>query len=373
MYRPILTIKQRFVDYYRCHIKPFFAKDFHILLGIVLLALILRLYFALTVSVDADLRLWVDYILVSEGGPVDGLRGPLYIYFLRFIFSFGGPILVSVFQAVSGVFCVILLYFIATRIGNRRAGLLAAGIGAVYPGWILQVISATPATLLVLVSIVLMAALLSRGSERFRAIVSAAAVAMGILLEPVMVFLVPGTFIAVRKRTIFAIVLVGFLLPWTLRNSIIERRPVPVYRVEAYKVDFDRFLPGNLPGRKNFVESLYYNASKITSKGWVAVRAEKEESNRNNVNTVAYAYTVIMIFGMFGIVKRYKKTHRAAVLPFASYTLLLIILTVFNERYRIVLEPVFIAYAAVLIFDFRETGKSKHEPTVVRGLNLEKP
>ena len=356
MDRWISTIKQVLKDCYYSHLKPAFAKDSDILLVIVLLALALRLYFALTFSAGPSLGFKSDFILASQGGPVDSLQGPMYIHFLRLMFSMGGKPTVFVFQAIAGTVSVILLYYIATRICNRKAGLLAAVLAAVYPGAILQVISATPAALLVLTSVVLMAVLLSRGEECLRAIVSAGVVAVGILLEPMMVFLVPGSLFAVRKRVVFAIVLIGLLLPWTLRNSIVDRKPVPVYRIEAYCFDFDKFHPSMLRGRWHLVEKLYSNTSAITGKGWATGGDKKEESKRNSTYAAAYAYSAIMLFGLFGLAKRYRKTHRQAVLPFVSYSLMLIVLTVFTQRYRIVLEPLFITYSAALIFGQRESG-----------------
>ena len=53
------------------------------------------------------------------------------------------------------------------------------------------------------------------------------------------------------------------LLPWTVRNSFVERRPVPLYREQAYRVDVKKFRPGQLRGRWQLVEGIYQNAAAI--------------------------------------------------------------------------------------------------------------
>ncbi len=182
------------------------------------------------------------------------------------------------------------------------------------------------------------------------------------MLDPIMAFLIPGTILSDKKRIVFIIVLAGMLLPLTVRNSIVEKKALPVYGAPAFELDFSKFKPTQLKGRWNTVAQIYNNASSITSKEWALSDDEETDQNMNSTYTAAYAYTIIMVLGIVGLARYYRREQRKIFLPAALYTVLLLILTSFSKRYRIPFEPLFLIYGAAILCRFRpgSSGKTAH-------------
>lgn len=355
MRRYIDSLRNDLAGFWRDRIVRAYSRDWDLLLVILLLSLSLRLYLAFAYDAGPTFGYEEEFTAAAEISPA---QAPLYTIFLRvftFFFGSGSRTAVCAVQSILISAGIMLLYYIATRMCGRRAGLAAAALGALYPGFIFSAISITPGLFITFVTIILMASLAGESAAGFRAVAAAVAAAAGVMLEPVMIFIVPGAIIALRRRLLFAAVLAVLLIPLTVLNSIVEKRPVPLYRAEAYGIDLGKFSPSKLRGRWHLVESIYSNTSVITSRGWAAEQEEMAEADRNSTYTAAYAYTMIMILGITGLARHYRRRHWRLMLPAVSYFLILMFLTVFAIRFRLVFEPLLVAYSASII------GGCRHE------------
>ncbi len=350
--RKITEITGRYcVDLWRSHVKPAFSADWDLLAIILLLSLALRIYFAFVFNGNLTLGFGQNYVLIAESGRIDALQAPLYPFFLRvllFIFGSKGLTAVFVLQSIISSAGLLLVYFITSRLCGRRAGLIAAALGAIYPDFILYNLSATPGSLELFFILVIMASGISGIGHTASSVISSASLALCILLDPVMVFLLPGSIIAARKRLVFLLVLAGLIMPWALRNSFAEGRPVPVYDTAAYHVDVSKYSPNNLEGRWHTIRRIYNNASLITGKSWGMTDDPGSGASRDSTYAAGYAFTFVMLFGFMGLARHYRKGHGRVVLPAVIYAVLLILFTVFLNRFRIPIEPLFVIYAGAL-------------------------
>ena len=124
-------------------------RDRNILLGIVVLAFVLRIVCMIVLS---PTREWVDsstydtlatQIVSGNGftnlsGTPTRIRPPAYPLFIAGIYAFTGhnPIAATTVQALLGSLGVCLIYFITRRFSNSRSALTAALIAATYPALI---------------------------------------------------------------------------------------------------------------------------------------------------------------------------------------------------------------------------------------------
>ncbi|MBN2185127.1 MAG: glycosyltransferase family 39 protein [Candidatus Krumholzibacteriota bacterium] len=341
-----------FLDLWRDRIVPSFSKDWDLLAVIILLSLSLRLYFAFSFDSEIFFGFKNDFFEIAKNGTIGPERAPLYLLFLRMmllLFRDGAMAAGFAIQGIINSISVLLIYFIASRIFNRKTALVAASLGAIYPNFILANLSLTPGSFEIFIVLALITAALSETGDMARSAISSALVGIAMMLDPIMAFLIPGTILAMKKRLAFFLILIGILFPLTIRNSIVEKRVVPVYRAEAYELDFSKFKPTRLKGRWNTVAQIYNNASYITSKEWALSDDEGTDQNTNSTYTAAYAYTVLMVLGIIGLARYYRKEERNALLPVAFYTVLMLILTSFSKRYRIPFEPLFVIYASAIL------------------------
>lgn len=353
------------LNLWKDRIVPSFSRDWDLLAVIILLSLSLRLYFAFSFHSEISFGFENDFLNIAKSGMIGPEQAPLYILFLRmllFVFRDGAMTAGYAIQGVINSICVLLIYFIAVRIFNRKTALVAASLGAIYPNFILVNLSLTPGSFEIFIVLVLITAALSNISALARAVISSVLVGIAVMLDPIMAFLIPGTLLAMKKRLAFFLILAGILLPLTVRNSIVEKISVPVYRSEAYELDFSKFTPTKLKGRWNTVEQIYNNASRITRKEWAISGEEGTEQETNSTYTAAYAYTVLMVLGLIGFARYYRREERIILLPVVLYTVLLIILTAFAKRYRIALEPLFVLYASAVLCRYKTAAPGDNSP-----------
>ena len=218
----------------------------------LLLGLGLRAGFGLTragLDASADERnwdgaarvFWKAGLLHSDGGTY---RPPLYPLMVAGIYQVCGPHpeVVRLWQALLGTATVALLYGIGRRLGGERVGLLAAGLGAVYPLFVFFAAVLMAETLLVLLTTA--ALLLALRLEAMPSAKNAAALGLvlglGALCKPVVLAWVPfllwgwwcrpGS--SRWERSGRAATAVGMmalvLVPWTLRNAVVHGFFVPI-------------------------------------------------------------------------------------------------------------------------------------------------
>ena len=336
---------------WREHVKPAFEADWDLLAIIISLSLALRLYFAFTFDGNLTFGFDEDYLLAAQSGITDARQAPLYPFFIRILsFIFGEKFQTAAFiiQSIFNTAGILLIYFITSRLCGRRAGVIGAGIGAVYPGFILFNLSMTPGSFEVFLILVIMASGISRLGRIASSVISSVSLALCILLDPVMAFLIPGSILAARKRIVFLLVLAGLLMPWAIRNSIIRGQPVPLYSATAYHVDFGKYIPNDLEGGWHTARGIYDNASRIFVKSWGISDEKGSPGVRDSTYAAGYAFTLVMILGFIGFARRYRREHNRAVMPVVIYNVLLILFSVFLTRFRIPIEPVFLIYTGAL-------------------------
>ena len=345
--------------------------DRDLLLVIFALSLALRIYFTLAFDVRVWAKYSTDFVALAGSSLPAGDGAPLYPLFLKAMLavSRGNLALPCLVQSLLDSVAVVLLYIAGARLGGRRTGLVAAGIAAVYPNFILYTISPTPASACVFIAAALIAAASIGGAERARAAVSGALAAVGILIEPSMLFLLAGSAAAMRGRLTLMLVAAGILLPWAVGNSIVEREPLPLYRGGVWGMDVSKYRPSSVRGYWQPVARIYENLTIVTQRGWDVGSAQRDGETApfaagekdaappdaapagmlGSTYVATYAYIVVMLLGIVGIMRTVRKRHLSVVLPFGAYLGLVALFSTGDLRHRIVLEPLLILYTAMLI------------------------
>ncbi|HUV37495.1 MAG TPA: glycosyltransferase family 39 protein [Patescibacteria group bacterium] len=363
---------------------------------IFIVALAIRVYCACACGVDPDFSDMAEYNALAVHGGFDTYRVPLYPLFLRAVYSLFGDYnytAVFVIQGIIGAFTSLLLYAVAAGMWNRRAGLIAALIFAVYPHFILYNLTTLSETLGVFCVAAIMLVASKDIPNTCKAVALAAVTGTGVLLKPALLFLVPGLFATVRRRWLFVIVLAAVISPWTVRNAVMFRRFVPVSETGAFnfylsyneKADgttgkapdvqrpvhgpgaTSRELPPRPSGsqmeylqralrfiaynRLKTAQIIYNKVSVLFMRGWEShlMGGWEIERVRNLSNVMAYAYVPLAFLGFFGLARYYRREHRPVVAPVAGYVLLVILLSIFKFRFRLLMEPMLVVYASAFL------------------------
>ncbi len=287
---------------------------------------------------------------------------PLYPLFLKGMSAVTGGIdfrAVFVMQGILGVCAALLLYAAVARLAGRRAGFVAAAIAAFYPPFIVYGLVPVPELLVSAIVCSIMAVAASSLIEGRKAAALGALAAAGILLKPVLICLAPGLLLATKRRRLCLLVLMLALVPFTAINLARSGKIEPVYRVGVYPLGA---IPwANAPDAWSVVDAVYANAAGVmkqglnidpylgpeSAPGGGAAGGAARDGNARHL--AVYGYQVIMLAGLVGLLRRYRTEHRAIVIPLVVYVAALVLLSRFGPDYRVPLEPLFIAYAAILL------------------------
>jgi len=222
-------------------IKEFFTSEKYTLLSLFIFALVIRVLYVIRLSPSAFSPDGGDWIHIATG-IVNGMgyggnwRSPVYPFFLAAVFFFkaGSILLVRIAQALVDSFTCIVIYFIAKRIFDRRAGMLAALLTALYPYFIYNtgdILKETLFTFLISLSILLF----YHAIERDRLILKIAAgisFGLSVLCKSTILPFYMSAFIwyiafhppqiQIKDKIRGALVIFSFMLltiaPWTIRN-----------------------------------------------------------------------------------------------------------------------------------------------------------
>lgn len=349
------------------------------LIAILAVALLVRLVLALTCRALPDFSDMATYneLALSPGIPYSPPPG--YPLFLRGVYTLFGPLnytAVFVVQGLIGTLTVFLLYAVTKRVAGERAGLIAAGIAAVYPNLVLYGLTTMTEIFGIILAVLLIAAIVLPESERRKSILAAVVLGAGYFFRPAFLFFLPGAFLCIRKRIVFIITIAAVLGPWFAYGHISgessNRGALGFYKsynpkatgVKHYKLEEtdlgSRELPSGtyLEDAVKFIRNnkwrtldiIYRKASLILSRGWDnSVLGEIVGSGRSRLYIMLYAYIPIMILGFIGMIRLYSKENRPLTLTTASYLVLIFLLSIFKFRYRVLVEPALIAYSAIFI------------------------
>jgi len=326
------------------------ARDAAIVSIVFLVALGLRLRLALTYQPLPDSLDALQTKELALHGGFGGDTAPLYPLFLRAVYAVfhaGGDRVLSVVQSVIGSFIVLPMYAVGFRLGGRWAGFVAAGISAVYPGFIGYGLGLRTEWIVAMIAALLMAVGAGYLGERARAGVSAALTGLGVLVQPELLWLAPGALLAVKRRLLFVLVLVAVCAPYTIGIAVKTHRIEPVYEAGMFRVNLLNIDPRSWWFT---VGAIYDSANEVVTRGQIAgvggwtgaIMPEKSAFGR-------YFYVIVMLLGLIGLARYYRREDASCALPVLVYIAILIVFSGFQIRFRAALEPLLIAYAGLLL------------------------
>lgn len=367
-------------------------------------ALVIRVYCASVCTVKPDFSDMAEYNALAVHGALGTYRAPLYPLFLRSVYSVFGDfnyMAVFVIQGIIGAVTSILMYAAVVRVCHRKAGLIAAAIFAVYPHFIMYNITTLTETLGVLCVVTMMLIASTDITDTRKASALAVATGLGALLKPAFLFFVPGFLLTVRRRRLLIVLLISVIAPWTVRNAVVLRRFVPISETGAFNFylsynekasgtsvkapDLERIAVTNVPAGRvstyqpskpqaEYIEQalrfivnnklktaqiIYNKVSVLFMKGWPnhLMGVWSIEERRNVFYVMEYAYIPVMILGFVGLARYYRREHRAVAAPVLLYVLLVILLSIFKFRFRLLMEPLLIMYSAILLSGGKASGE----------------
>lgn len=348
--------------------------------AIVLAALVPRLYLALRCTAlpeFSDMARYNDAAL-SRGFPT--ALPPAYPLFLRAVYAaFGARNYTAVFvaQSVLGALTVYLVYRVARKIGSEATGIAAAAIAAVYPNFILYGLTTLTETWSLLVLMALLLVLSADMGEARRSLLAVLLLVFGFLFKPVMLFLLPGAWLSVRRKTLFGAAAAALFVPLASYEVIVggsfvrgargfyrtyhDSTPGAAAPVDSLlEEDAEQRLPGAsylrtgwryvVERRAQALERIHEKSTILVSRGWDAFVLRPIAGDARATRFVMdYAYIPVMMLGLVGLARRYGPRNRMIALPAIGYVLLVLAFSIFKHRYRLMVEPVLVIYAALLL------------------------
>jgi hypothetical protein len=348
---------------------------------VVLASLAVRVHLALRCAAlpeYSDMEFYNE-VALSPGFPTALPAG--YPLFLRAVYAlFGARNYTAVFvgQSVLSALTVYLVYRVARKVGTAATGITAAAVAAVYPNFILYNLTTLTETWSLLVLAALLAVLVAAIGEARRSILAALLLVIGFLFKPVMLFLLPGTWLAVRRKAFFAAAAAVVFVPLVsyemiagesflrgsrgLYKAYHDPAPGGSAPMDSMRAELDG---GELPSasylrqgwvyirdqRAHALESIHRKSTILVSRGWDAFVLQPIAGGAKRTRLLMdYAYLPVMVLGFIGMARRYGPRNRMIALPAIGYVLLVLIFSIFKYRYRLLLEPVLIIYAALLLF-----------------------
>lgn len=311
----------------------------------------IRVYVALECSITPDLGDMALFDKLAVEGGLNACHAPLYPLFLRVIYSiFGNYNYTSVFfvQGIVNAFLVVLIYKLAVKICNQTAGIIAASICAIYPNFIMySLITSTESFSLVLVVLIMMTLVLQL-SDGYKASISAVLVGSGILLEFSHLFFVPGLFVVLRKRRLFLLILACILMPWTIRNAVVHQGFVPVY--DSIKCNFKLIQYVQARDGWDTVDYIYHNMSSVMGRYWNYLENGRIISGKSVPYYISkYSYTILLALGLLGLARFFRKENLVVILPVLGFVGLHVLVSTFEQRFRVIIEPMLIVYLSIFI------------------------
>ena len=222
------------------------------LIVIFILGLLLRILFVFTLE---DKIYWDDGFdydglatrliegkgYVNDDGEITAFRAPGYPYFLAAIYSvFGHQFLaVRIVQCLLDAVSIVVIFFIAQLIFNRRVAVISAAIFIVYPLFVYTASTFFPTTVFILLVSVAMFLILSieQKGALFKAVLLGVVLGLAALTVPTVLAFVPFAIVWILFRqprfsfesfltsSLVFLSLVLTLSPWLLRNYKIYHKP----------------------------------------------------------------------------------------------------------------------------------------------------
>jgi len=346
------------------------------LAGIFSIGLLLRVYFAIVCNASPDFSDMGEYNRLAVKGGFSATRPPLYPLFLRAIYSVFGDYnyrAVFIVQGILSALMILLMYLIVARMWSRYAGLVAAGICAIYPAFIGYNLTTLTETLSLFWAALMMLAAASSLGDRRKAVAQGVLAGLGMLTKPALLYFAPGLFVTLRRRLLFLGVLAVFFVPWLVGNAIRLDKISPVsdsgalmfyrsYNPRGSGRDFGVYIKdaSQLDYVKEGLRFIRHNKlltlDIINHKILILMRADWDGhvmggyvKSTLGIHGMKYGFVIVMLIGFVGLARLYRREHRPVVFPVLGYLALMLLLSAVKYRYRLLIEPLFIVYAAMLL------------------------
>ena len=319
------------------------------------------------------------YNLLALGGGISVSPPPGYPLFLRLVYFLFGPrnyTAVFLVQGFLSTVTVWMIYRAAAAVSSARAALIAAGVSAVYPNFLVYNLLTMSESLGIVLSVSILLLMVSSVPDRVKAPVSALLLVAGCAVRPVLLYFWPGMFLGLRRKVIFAVSTLILLSPWIAYGIATGRssnRPgrafYKTYNPRSNGRQYVKFsdtplsrtdLPNSVYFREAFrfilnnkwktVDIIYNKSAMIFAKGWDEHFMHKVVGNSEYRRAIMiYAFIPVMLLGFAGMIVAYGERNRIVALLVSSYLLAFILLAIFKVRYRVLVEPMLIIYAAILV------------------------
>ncbi len=329
-------------------------------MALLAVAIAIRLVAAVAIELPADAGEF-RYVALSPDAGAGAQGPPVYPLFLRLVYALfgaGNDRAVLLVQAPLAALVVVFVYFAAARLFGRAAGLASAAIAALYPNFVLYPAAVQPAWLVLLAAAAFSAACAVEVRETSRALLAAALAAVGLLVRPYFLFMIPGLFVVLKRRFMFLAALALLLAPVAARNSIVAGEITPVYGAHSFNVNVSEYASRDV---ERIADRVYSNAFRLF---WYPDRSSRQEEHASPVFRLyhlrKYSYLLLLLFGLVTMARRMDRAHLAVVGPLVSAVALHIL---FSRspffRIRTFLEIASILYAGALLHDRGRTALSR--------------
>ncbi len=350
-----------------------------IFLLIVLVGLAIRLVFALTCDNKPEESDMETYNRLALEAPLSVYPPPGYPLFLKTVYAiFGTRNYRAAFaaQGIVSALSILLIYWITMKASSRRAGLIAAGIAAVYPNLIIFNLTTMTETLSVFCYLLVAAALALPIRPRRQAMITAVVYISTFLVRPVFIYAWPGVLLAAKRRLVFLLAFLALLSPAVI-YGIIEGTAVKFPVIALYKTynkrsngyqnlslkalplgeeersagtylrEVGSFIKTN---RRQTIDIIHGKLRKLFGRGWdTLVLKPIVGDSRHFKELLMYGYIPVMLLGFIGMIRCYGERNRHIALTMLGYLVFLILLAPFKFRYRLVIEPHLIMYGGILV------------------------
>ncbi len=309
---------------------------------------------------------------------------PLFLKAIYTIFGAGDVNAVYITQAILSTLTIILIFYFTLIVSGPGTALLAAGISAIYPNFIVYNLTTLTEPLALFIMMILLISLAAPPAkrrwmpltgEKGGSILSAVILFAGCAVRPAFLYFWPGVLLSVRKKTSFILATLVILSPWLIYGLATGKTPnrgalafyktynpvadgVTHYKIsktalgsrELSNVEYIRGAFEYIVNNKwDTLDIIYNKGSIFLARGWDAfVMRDLTGNTRTMNNLMNYAYLPVMFFGFIGLVRFYDRRNRVAALPALSYILFFVTLAIFKIRYRLLVEPVLIVFASIL-------------------------
>lgn len=355
-------------------------KLFYIILGLIFVTgLIIRILTALDCEAIPDYSDMGTYNRNAVEGNISIFPPPGYPLMLRTIYYFTHPYdytTVFIIQAIISALTIPLICWVTCRISTLRAGLIAAGITAIYPNFIVYNLTTLTETMGVLFCVLFLAVLVAPVRESRRSVISFFVLLAAVVFKPVFVYFWPGILASVKRKKIFLLTTMIIVLPivtYGIITGTTEKRAARAfYKTYNAKSNGKQYvkmintplvspqLPSSTYIKAAFefirdnkwktIDIIYNKISFLVSQGWDTFVMKKIVGNNvHRQNIMNYAYLPVMFLGFLGMIRFYDKRTRVIALPAVSYMTMIILLAIFKVRYRLLIEPNLIIFTSILI------------------------